>query len=269
MRLDRRATGALLALPLLLAACSGGGGTSASGTSSAASSSASSAAASSSGGSVSAAAASASSTPGSLAGCHGGGGGMPSGVSSATTIDVDGDSRPDTAWITRTPDSDGGVPFGVTTAAGGTFSATVHSASPIARSLLVADVNGHGEIIALVSDGRQVLLYAVSACSFIPMNNAQGHQYAFDLGFTGYGTGVGCVDANGDGTRDLVGLKVVDGGQGSVATIQRTIVDLHGPNARNGTTDSVVATRASMADEARTVSCGDLTLAHDGVTSGP
>ena len=133
----------------------------------------------------------------------------------------------------------------------------------------MADVTGHGEIIALASDNRQVLLFAVSACSLIPMKNAQGNQYAFDLGFTGYGTGVGCVDANGDGITDLVGLKVVAGGQGSVPTIQRTIVELHGPNARNGATDTVVASRASMADEARAVTCGDLTLAHDGVTSGP
>lgn len=265
MRSDRRALVTLLALPLLLAACGGGGGTSASGTSAPVTSSA--AAASSSGGSASAAG-SASGTPGTPKGCRSGGA-MPSGVDTAPTIDVDGDGRPDTAWIRRTPDADGGVPFGVTTAAGGTFSATIHSASPAARSVLIADVTGHGEIIALASDNRQVLLYAVSACSFVPMKNAQGHQYAFDLGFTGYGTGVGCVDANGDGTRDLVGLKLVSGGEGSAQTIQRTIVELHGPDARNGATDTVVVTRASMADEARSVTCGDRSLAHDGVTSGP
>jgi hypothetical protein len=31
----------------------------------------------------------------------------------------------------------------------------------------------------------------------------------------------------------------------------------------------VTVTRASEADEAQTVSCGDVTLAQDGVTSGP
>jgi hypothetical protein len=51
--------------------------------------------------------------------------------------------------------------------------------------------------------------------------------------------------------------------------IQRTIVELEGPRARNGTTDSVPVTRAALADEARSVTCGDLTLADDGVTSGP
>ena len=57
-----------------------------------------------------------------------------------------------------TPDSSGGVAFGIRTASGGVFSATIRSASPVARSVLFADVTGHGEVIALASDGRQVLL---------------------------------------------------------------------------------------------------------------
>ena len=60
---------------------------------------------------------------------------------------------------------------------------------------------------------------------------------------------MGCVDANGDGTTDLVGLKYVPEPQGA-GTIQRTIVTLTGPQARNGATDTVPVTRASMADEA-------------------
>jgi hypothetical protein len=134
--------------------------------------------------------------------------------------------------------------------------------------VLLADVTGSGEVIALASDGRQVLLYGISQCSFVPILNPQGEQYAFDLGFTGFGTGVGCVDADGDGTTDLVGLKVVDADDGE-GTIERTIIELDGPNARNGATDSVPVTRASLADEARTVTCGDRTMAEDGVTSGP
>jgi hypothetical protein len=183
-------------------------------------------------------------------------------------VDVDGDGRADTEWIATSPDSTGGVPFGVRTASGAVFSATIMSASPIARSVMFADVTGHGEVIALASDGRQVLLYAVSACQIIPEQNQQGQQYAFDLGFTGFGTGVGCVDVDGDGTTDLVGLKFVPESQGE-GTIQRTIVTLKGPQARNGATDTVPVTRASMADEARTVSCGDQTLSADGVSSGP
>ena len=156
----------------------------------------------------------------------------------------------------------------VTTSGGRTFSAAINSGSPRPRQLLLADVTGKGELVALASDGRQVLLFAVSGCSFVPVQNAQGQQYTFDLGFTGYGTGVGCVDANVDGTTDLVGLKYGPESQGE-GTIQRTIVELTGPHARNGATDSVPASNATMADEAQSVSCGDLTLARDGVSSGP
>jgi hypothetical protein len=160
------------------------------------------------------------------------------------------------------------VPFGITTAAGGTFGTTIRSASPVARSVLVADVTGKGELIALASDNRQVLLYGISSCSFVPELNAQGQQYAFDLGFTGFGTGVGCVDANGDGTTDLVGLKFAPEPQGE-GTIKRTIVTLNGPNARNGATDTVPAANANQADEAHTVTCGDQSLAANGVSTGP
>ena len=203
-----------------------------------------------------------------MAGCPSVGRALPAGAHTKQTIDVDGDGRPDTEWIADRPDSSGGVPFGVRTASGAVFSAGIESASPVARSVMFADVTGHGEVIALASDGRQVLLYAVSECQIIPEKNQQGQQYAFDLGFTGFGTGVGCVDANGDGTTDLVGLKLNSESNGP-GTITRTIIELNGPNARNGASDTVPVTRASMADEARSVSCGDLTMTANGVTTGP
>jgi hypothetical protein len=202
-----------------------------------------------------------------MAGCPSVGRAIPAGATSKPTVDVDGDGRRDTAFITG-PDSTGAVTYGVRTASGGVFSAPFTSASPQPRSVLFADVTGHGEVIALVSDGRQVDLLAVSACQLVPEKNAQGQQYAFSLGFTGYGTGVGCVDANRDGVTDLVGLKFVPEPQGA-GTIQRTIVVLTGPQARNGATDTVPVTRASMADEAHAVTCGDLSMAADGVSTGP
>jgi hypothetical protein len=196
-------------------------------------------------------------------------GGLPPGVHSAPTIDVDGDGRPDTAWIAAEPEADGGVPFGVTTAAGGTFSATIRSASPIARSVLVADVTGSGELIALASDGRQVLLYAVNRCSFVVVRNVQGRQYTFDLGFTGYGTGVGCIDVTGDGVRDLVGLRLLTAADGTPRSVERTVVTLRGPDARNGATGTVPVRSPAGAETARSVTCGDRTLTRDGVTSNP
>jgi len=260
MRLRRTAVLASLAAGLLLAGCAGGGG----GTTAASTSSSSTSSAAGS----STAATGSSTGGGKQAGCPSVGRAIPQGAQSKQTVDVDGDGRPDTEWIATSADSTGGVPFGIRTASGAVFSSTISSASPQARQVMFADVTGHGEVIALASDGRQVLLYAVSRCEIVPEKNLQGQQYAFDLGFTGFGTGVGCVDANGDGTTDLVGLKFVAEPQGA-GTIQRTIVQLDGPNARNGATDTVPVTRASMADEARSVSCGDLTLAANGVSSGP
>jgi hypothetical protein len=264
MRLSRWALAPVAVVPLLLAGCSGSSGGESSG--SATSSSASSASSGPATGTKSVSDGVPAAGWGSQPGCVSGSG-VPAGAAAKPSVDVDGDGRPDTAWIGTDPGPDG-VPFGVATAAGGGFSSTIQSASPVARSVLLADVTGHGEVVALASDGRQVLLYGISGCSFVPIKNPQGQQYAFDLGFTGFGTGVGCVDANGDGTTDLVGLKVVDSDNGE-GTIQRTVIELDGSNARNGATDSVPVTRAPLADEARTVTCGDLTLDQDGVTSGP
>lgn len=250
-----------VAASLLLAGCasSGSGGGTAAGSSTSASGSSTVAAASSPTGS-------ASRTP--QAGCPSVGRGVPAGAVTKQTIDVDGDGRPDTEWISASPDASGGVPFGIRTASGGVFSATINSGSPVARSVMFADVTGHGEIIALASDGRSVRLFAVSNCQLVPEKNLQGQQYTFDLGFTGYGTGVGCVDANGDGTTDLVGLKYVASSNGE-GTIQRTIVTLNGPNARNGATDTVTATNANMIQEAHSVTCGDQSLTANGVSTGP
>jgi len=188
------------------------------------------------------------------------------GTNSAPTLDVDGDGAVDTAWIATQPTADGSVQFGVQTASGGVLTGNIQSASPIARSVLVADVTGEGELVALASDGRQALLYALSDCEIVPVQNAQGEQYAFDLGFTGYGTGVGCVDVDGDGTRDLVGLQVDGDGTG----VTSTVVTLDGPRATNSDVSVSVADAGPAAVElARQVTCGDLSLDADGVTSGP
>ena len=247
---------ASLLFALLLAGCSSGAGTTASGSSAP-------------GTSTTSAAASGTEPAGSTAttgsphdsGCPASGKGVPAGADSAPTLDVDGDGRADTEWIARSPAPDGSVAFGVTTASGSTFTGRIESASPIRRSVLVADVTGHGQLIALASDGRQVLLYAISRCAIIPVQNAQGEQYAFDLGFTGYGTGVGCVDVDGDGTRDLAGLLA----EGS--TVTRTAIELDGPRATNGPSATTTDASPAQVELARQVTCGDLTLADDGVSS--
>jgi hypothetical protein len=206
---------------------------------------------------------------GSLPGCPAGGGGVPPDAVSGPAVDVDGDGRSDTQWIARQPGPDGGIDLGATTASGDTFSTTFRSASPVARSVLFADVTGAGQVVAFASDGRQVALYAVQDCSLVAVLNVQGDQYAFDRGFTGYGTGVGCADADGDGVRDLVGLQLVTADDGTPQRIERTIVLLDGTHARNGATDSVPVTDPAEVAAATQVTCGDLNLADDGVASEP
>jgi hypothetical protein len=260
MRFPRLTLAALAFVPLALAGCSAGSAADAdasAGTGSAAPSAGTAEPASS------AAPIPAGGTSPVPAGCPGSAGGVPRGTNSAPTLDVDGDGRPDTEWIAQQPGADGGVAFGVTTTSRGTFGARITSASPIARSVLVADVTGTGELIALASDGRQVLLYAISSCSLVPVRNAQGGQYAFDLGFTGFGTGVGCLDVDGDGTRDLAGLRA-DG-----TSITRTVVTLTGPTAANGASSTVPGASADQVELAHQVTCGDLTLAGNGVSSAP
>jgi hypothetical protein len=207
--------------------------------------------------------------PSTSAGCPPTGDGVPAGADAQPTLDVDGDGQADTEWIDTSSGSDGGVTFGVTTASGATATAVIRSASPIERSVLVADVTGSGELVALASDGRQVLLYALSDCGILPVLDEQGQPYAFDLGFTGAGTGVGCADADGDGVPDLLGLLLQQpGSEETEAVVQQTVVELDGNVARNGATTSAAAGDEVRQEEARSVTCGDLNLDTDGVTSG-
>jgi hypothetical protein len=102
------------------------------------------------------------------------------------------------------------------------------------------------------------------------VRNEQGQQYAFDLGFTGYGTGVACEDADGDGTRDLLGLLLEPARDAtSEVVVQQTVVELDGDVARNGATTSAPAGDEVRQQMAQSVTCGDLDLAADGVTTGP
>jgi hypothetical protein len=199
-------------------------------------------------------------------GCAATGSGTPAGAATAPAIDVDGDGRADTAWLAGA--TGGERRFGVTTASGATFSTPFNSASPIAASALVFEPDGQAPAYALVSDGRIGSLWLVADCRISKVVNVQGDPYTFDLGgFTGYGTGVGCIDADGDGKRDLVGL-LAESTDASTTHITRTIIELDGDHAANGAKDEITA--HSPADDvatesARSVTCGDLTLDGDGV----
>jgi len=197
-------------------------------------------------------------------GCPASGDGPPAGADTHEIVDVDGDGRPDTAWLTGGADR----AFGITTASGATFSAPVESASPVAASAIVQLVAAGDATapIALVDTGREVLLLSAADCALVPTQNAQGEPYTFDKGFTGFGTGVGCTQESG--VLRLAGLDAVSD-DGTSFTVTRTFVDLDA-GARNATNgdESTVAEDAgpdeAVVTTAQETSCGDLVAGRDG-----
>jgi len=206
--------------------------------------------------------AAAGSAPARTSGCVPTGSGVPAGATTKQVIDIDGDGRPDTGWL-----SSGGTTFGITTASGATMSIPLELAGGGDRSVLVENPDSHGAIAALASDGRTVELLVVSNCGLLPATNAEGAHYEFDLGLRGTGTGVGCSQITGTPGRSLVGLNVHLNAGGQPDSVHRTQIILNGTTARNGATDTIPTTgNPAAAQTGNTISCGDLTISHDGVT---
>ena len=200
--------------------------------------------------------------PAPASGCMSTGSGVPAGATTKQVIDVDGDGRPDTGWL-----SSDGTTFGITTASGATFSVPIELAGGGPRKVLVENTDDHGTIAALASDGRTVELLVVTNCGLLPATNAQGAHYEFDLGLRGTGTGVGCSQITGTPGRSLVGLNVHRNAAGQPDSVHRTQIILDGSSARNGATDIIPTTNNPTAVQSGSdISCGDLTINHDGVT---
>lgn len=199
-------------------------------------------------------------------GCPATDGVMPARANTYEGVDVDGDGRPDIAWLTGGPDR----AIGISTASGAVFSAPIDSASPLPASAVVNVVrtSDAGDVpIALVDVGREVLLYSVADCAVTATRNDQGEQYTFDKGFTGFGTGVGCVEV--DGALRLVGLNAVPDDSGQTFTVSRTVIDLtrDATRASNGAQETVTTDAAAgdlVVTTARETSCGELVAGRDG-----
>lgn len=240
----------LAAAALLLSACSGGSDDSPSGEATSAPA-------------ASAPAASAPSPTGTLApsapaaeGCTGTGGLAPATAATVDTIDLDGDGVPDQLWIA----DDGGTrTVGVSTAAGATLTHPVDLAGPAGATAFALRPDPAEPAMVLVSDNRVADLLVVQDCALVDATDTRGAPWQFDQGFAGQGTGVGCVDLDGDGTLDLVGLNLVDD------TVTRTLIHVDGTVASAGTSDRVAADTDAARETARAVTCGDRTLSADGV----
>ena len=154
-----------------------------------------------------------------------------------------------------------------TTAAQGTGAVRVHTASPIPQQALFIDAQQDGNHQIIVDTGREAHLYAVSGCTITTVVDHQGAEFLFDVGHRrGTGDGFGCSDL-GDG-RHLVGLlQQRDQQDNPLWAACRTEIDLNGATATIGRSDSVTATsdQDPAWTTAGTISCGDRTIARDGV----
>lgn len=196
-------------------------------------------------------------------GCPPGGEEPPPDATADEVDDVDGDGRPDQLWISAADPT--AVAVGVSTASGHHAQVPFESASPVQRAALAADVDADGRTELLLDDGRSVQLFAFDDCTIVPVTNAEGDVYTFSRGFTEHGTGVGCVEV--EGQRHLVGLNVVEQTDTAVEW-SRTVVEIDGTTARNG--ETTTGTFTSPEDDAaiellHEVTCGDLTMFDDGV----
>ena len=180
-------------------------------------------------------------------------------------VDVDGDRKRDTAWLASP--GNGKREMGVLTAAGGGDKVQVDSASPVALTLLVADADNQAPVEFFLSDNRTVQLWAFADCKLQQVKDGRGAPYLFDLGFRGNGTGVGCVDADHDGDRDLVGLNVTKRTDTRVDW-KRTIIERVALRAANGHSDTghyALPADAAKVELLYTVSCGNLDIKRDGI----
>ena len=201
-------------------------------------------------------------------GCAPTGASPPADVSQRKVSDLDWDGRPDTLWVGQVRDADGHIDrvVGVTTASGATSEVQVSSASPIPLSALAIDAQQDGQHQIVVSDGRSAHLYVFANCRLETAADNQGAPFLFDLqNLRDHGTGVGCGDLGPPSTgRHLVRLQATNTGQW---TVRRTEIDLNGTLATIGESDTVAAASAQdpAVTSAQTISCGNLTIARDGV----
>lgn len=187
---------------------------------------------------------------------------VPPGAVTGATADLDGDGRPDELWLA---DVDGARVLGVRTASGAVLSTEFTSGAPQSATAY-GQVLGDGSAIVLLDTGRAVPLYAVVDCELVPTHNEQGDQYTFDKGFTGYGTGVGCQEVDGDGLRLVGYLAEIEGEQ---ATVTSTPIELAGggTSARNGQPEQQtgLGPQDPLVAAAESIGCADAEPVHEPV----
>jgi hypothetical protein len=138
----------------------------------------------------------------------------------------------------------------------------IDSASPVVGGALgVIDANLDGRHQVLFSDGRGTALAVFRGCDLEFVRYRNGDRVVVGRAAL---TGVGCVDADRDGHRDLVRLKS-EPQVGTTTTWTRTILNLHGAVVTEGRTDQgrFVSPRDNeKIDLLQRPSCGSDTFEH-------
>ena len=195
--------------------------------------------------------------------------GPPPGATQKPIGSVSGGTDPDTLWIAVVPNPGplGGAArlVGITSAGGAELGpVSISTASPLPLQAVVVDAAGNGEHQLIVDTGRDAQLFVISGCQIQQVVDTSGKPFLFDVGNRqGYGDGVGCSDL-GDGRHFVELLPQQEGGQWIV---RRTEIVLDGTIARIARSDTVAANSAQdpAVTTAYMISCGDITMATDGV----
>lgn len=172
---------------------------------------------------------------------------------------------PATVWISSTGSE---RRLGVVTGGGVVSSVPIDSASPVGTSALVANLDGVGPVEVLLDDNRTTLLYAVVDCALQPVLGPDGQPFAFDRGFRGNGTGVGCSGSSADGARSLLGLNLHS--DRTPPNLTSTTIVLDGLTASIGTSLDTDLGGADgqenpQVEASGAVTCDTLTMASNGL----
>lgn len=177
--------------------------------------------------------------------------------------DLDGDGAPDAVAL-----AGGALRF---VSADGAAGPPLDAGEEPVSGVGVADADGDARpdlfVRAPGRAGQRVTIARLDGCALTFVANIQGEPYAFDIGEReGALVGMGCVDVDGDGDLELLGLQSrLDG---DAYAVQRTVVDLRGARAVNDAIDNVdvAADNARGVELLRSATCGERLL--DDVTFG-
>jgi len=192
-------------------------------------------------------------------GCPSNGRTAPESAGGELVGDFDGDGASDRVGF----DSAGTLTFAT---ASGFVASLELGIPPNRRALAVADPQEDGQTFVFlaaypregVGDGPiTITLATLIDCEPQIVSDADGETYVIEYGLSADDPGArgfGCINADDDGQRDLVGLVQYTNSDTGERTFERTVIELDGGVASNGATDSGDIPEGSNAPLA---SCGN------------